>query len=142
MTDNHRGTEADGGTTSTDTRADAPELVRPADLEAVEDTPGIVRRVAFERPALVVAESTIAPGTTTGWHHHGERDVYGFLVRGEAVLEYGEQGRTTGRAPAFFHVPAGTVHRETNTGDGELVVAAHFLGEGPVVGNVEGPGDG
>lgn len=138
MTDYHQGPRPDGGTASAEA-AGTPEIVRPADLDAIETTPGIVRRVVFEHPELVMGQSTIARNTTTGWHHHGERDVYGYIVRGEGLFEYEDGGPISGRGPAFFHVPAGTVHRETNTGDEEMVVAACFVGSGPVVVNVDDP---
>lgn len=135
MNDDQRQTRTDGGSAADATGA--PEIIDPDELDALETTPGIVRRVVFERPDLVVGQSTIAAGSTTGWHHHGERDVFGYIVRGEGLFEYGDGGRLTGRAPAYFHVPAGTLHRETNTGDEDLVVAAGFVGAGPVVVNVD-----
>ena len=137
MNDDQRQTRADGGSATDATGA--PEIVDPDELDALETTPGIVRRVVFERPDLVVGQSTIAAGSTTGWHHHGEREVFGYIVRGEGLFEYGDGGRLTGRGPAFFHVPAGTLHRETNTGDEDMVVAACFVGAGPVVVNVDDP---
>lgn len=117
------------------------EVVGPEDLEADESTPGIVRRPVFHTDETVMAHSSIEAGTETGWHHHCDRDAYGYVLEGAGVIEFEDDGleRLEFAAPAFFHVPAGTVHRETITADRVAKVVVNFVGSGPVVENVEGP---
>lgn len=117
------------------------DLRTPGELTGEESTPGIVRQPIFETDRTVMARSRIERGTTTGWHHHGDRDAYGYLLAGGATIEYGPGGRERDEleTPMFFHVPAGTVHRETVTSDEDATVVVNFVGSGPVVTNVDGP---
>jgi quercetin dioxygenase-like cupin family protein len=117
------------------------ELRRPEEVSGEESTPGIVRKPIFRTERTVMAKSHIESGTSTGWHHHGDRDAYGYLLEGGGTIEYGPGGRERHElhAPMFFHVPAGTVHRETITSDDDAVVVVNFVGEGPVAINVDGP---
>lgn len=118
-----------------------PEIVTPNDLEGDETTPGIVRRPVFKTETTVMAQSFIEAETTTGWHHHGDRDAYGYMLEGQGVIEYGPEGRESFelRPPLFFHVPAGLVHRETVSPGQDAEVVVNFVGSGPVVVNVDGP---
>ncbi len=118
------------------------EVVRSADLRSGESTQGIVRNTAFEQSGILVARSRIAGGVSSGWHHHGERELYGFLVLGRLRLEYGLKGRlAVDLDPGdFFHIPSRVVHRDVNPAtDHEIVVVNVFAGEGPSVVNVPGP---
>lgn len=118
------------------------EIVSPDELETDESTPGIARETVFETEHNVMVRSTVAGGTTTGWHHHGDRHAYGYVIEGSASVEYGPAGEQTDRASSgdFFYVAPGTVHRELNPTDEEAVVLVSFVGTGPLVENVEGPG--
>ena len=140
MTDNQERTRADGGPTTTPAATAEPAVVAPDELEAADDTPGIARKVAFQTEAAVLVQSRVAGGTESGWHHHGDRHVFGYLIDGRATLEYGpDRERFEGAAPAFFHVPPGVVHRDLNPSDEEQLVVATFVGAGPLVVNVDGP---
>jgi uncharacterized RmlC-like cupin family protein len=108
-------------------------------------SPGIVRHKAFAGDGFQVVRARATPGVVSGWHHHGDYDVYGYMVSGNARFEWGPGGReVVSVAPGdFFHVPARTVHRDVNpsTAEGQEVIL--FLrGAGPVVVNVEGPDSG
>lgn len=48
----------------------------------------------------------VEPRVASGWHHHGDRDVLGFLVRGRARFEFEWAEVEEG---GFFHVPGGDV---------------------------------
>jgi uncharacterized RmlC-like cupin family protein len=104
-------------------------------------TPGIVRDLAFELPGVTQMRARAEPHASSDWHHHGDRDVVGYVVRGRARLEFGPGGAdATEIGPGgFFHVPARLVHRDVNPGDElqELVIA--IVGDGPLVVNVDGP---
>ena len=81
------------------------------------------------------------PRAATGWHHHGERDVLGYVVRGAARFEFGPEGTDSvdvGQG-GFFHVPAGLVHRDVNPLDDLQGIVLCVVGSGPLVVNVDGP---
>lgn len=121
-----------------------------ADIRAIEKdalseapgSPGITRHLAFRGDDFLVVRSRVEPGVVSGWHHHGEHDVYGYLISGSIRFEDGPRGRdATSVSPGgFFHVPARTVHRDINPSATEGQEAILFLrGSGPMVVNVEGP---
>jgi len=78
----------------------------------------------------------------SGWHHHGARRLYGFLVSGRLRLEYGPRGTEDVelRSGDFFQIPPGLVHRDVNPDrERELVVVNTLVGKGTPVVNVPGP---
>ncbi|HSG12270.1 MAG TPA: cupin domain-containing protein, partial [Gaiellaceae bacterium] len=77
----------------------------------------------------------------SGWHHHGDREVLGYVVRGQARFEFGPGGResTEVGTGGFFHVPRGIVHRDVNPADEPQELVLAFIGQGPLVVNVDGP---
>lgn len=117
------------------------EAVAEEELKRGDDTPGIVRKVAFETDNNVTVKGHVAGGVESGWHTHCDRHVYGYLVDGTAVLEYGAGGkeRLPLDAGEFFHLQPRTVHRDVNPSDEEQVWILNFVGEGPLVENVDGP---
>jgi len=118
------------------------EVVKMASMEEAEPTPGIVRDKAFESKTVLFARSRVPGGTKSAWHHHGDRDVYGFILSGRLRFDFGRGGRSSVQALTgdYFHIPAGLVHRDVNPQPNqEAVVVNIFLGEGPSVFNVSGP---
>lgn len=117
------------------------EVVTAEELSADESTPGVARKTVFSTGDSVVVQSHVAGGTTSGWHHHGDRHAYGYVIEGEGRVDYGPDGGETLEAGAgdFFAIAPGTVHRDVNPTDDEVVVLVCFVGSGPVVVNVEGP---
>src|SRR6266571_3092244 len=112
------------------------EVVRDSDLTKGASTDGITRRRAFESGDVLVSQSRVGPGVASGWHHHGTRHLYGFLVSGQLQLEYLLNGTqmVTVQAGDFFHIPVGLVHRDLNPDqDRELVVVNVLAGKGPAV---------
>lgn len=71
------------------------EVVSPDEVVADESTPGVVRTPVFETEKAVMVQSEIDDATTTGWHHHGDRRVYGYIVDGAGAVEYGLGGNQT-----------------------------------------------
>jgi len=107
-----------------------------------DSTEGIVRKKAFESETTIVSQSQVAPGVVSGWHHHGTRQLYGFIVLGRLQLEYFLRRREIAdlNIGDFFHIPAGLVHRDLNPNkDRELVVVNILVGSGPAVINVDSP---
>jgi uncharacterized RmlC-like cupin family protein len=114
------------------------EVTRGTTLTKGSYTRGIARNVAFEADGVLLARSRIKGGVKSGWHHHGTRDLYGFVISGRLRLEYnGGNEVAEVRAGDFFHIPVGLVHRDVNLGREEAVVVNISLGQGPPVVNVE-----
>lgn len=111
----------------------------PADaLSNTPSTPGITRHLAFKDDEHMVIRSRAEPGTVSGWHHHGDYDVYGYVASGTARFENAADEKdliTVGQGD-FFHVPPHTVHRESNPSPDERLEVILFLrGDGPLVVN-------
>ncbi|HEV2591311.1 MAG TPA: cupin domain-containing protein [Gaiellaceae bacterium] len=110
-------------------------------LRAGAATPGIVREISFDLSGVTQMRARAEPNAATGWHHHGGRDVLGYVVRGCARFEFGPGGRSSVDVPegGFFHVPAGLVHRDVNPADEPQEIVLAIVGEGLLVVNVDGP---
>lgn len=114
----------------------------PADLASADPTPGMNRALAFELPLLWAGQVVTEPGAVSGWHHHERNESSLYIVRGVLRLEFeGHDGYVDAGPGAFVHVPAWTVHRESNpTREPSLAVIARVGGGIPTV-NVERPGE-
>jgi uncharacterized RmlC-like cupin family protein len=117
-------------------------VVGAADLQDADPTPGMHRQQAFAVPGLWAGVVRTDPAATSGWHHHGEHETSLYVVRGRMRLEFGPGGREVVEAGPgdFLHVPAGTVHRESNPSDSHasLAIIAR-AGTGAATVNVDGP---
>ena len=113
-----------------------------AELDEPDRTADVSRRVAFETEDTIMIQSRVAGGVTTGWHHNGDRHVYGFVVKGYPMLEYGPEGDTSVDLDlgSFVDVPPHTVRRVVNPTDEDWVVVISFVGSGPPAVSVDGPG--
>jgi mannose-6-phosphate isomerase-like protein (cupin superfamily) len=107
-------------------------------------TPGVVREVAFDTSRATLMRARAEGGAASGWHHHGDRDVLGHVVRGRARFEFGPGGRESVDVEegGFFHVPAGLVHRDVNPLEEPQEIILTVVGEGPLVVNLDGPAPG
>lgn len=113
------------------------ELHKDALLETLA-TPGIARHLAFEGEGCRVLRARSDPGATSGWHHHGDYDVYGYIVSGSGRFETALGEAISVGSGDFFHVPAHTVHREINPSSEEGNEMILFLrGTGQLVFNVD-----
>lgn len=121
--------------------SDIPEFVTLDEMASAAETSGVDRRLAFETENNVMVRSRVDGDSATGWHHHGERHVYVYLVEGDVALEYGPDGRhrLEGSAPMFVHIPPKVVHRDINPADTEQISVINFVGSGPMVVNVDEP---
>ncbi|HEX7188581.1 MAG TPA: cupin domain-containing protein [Actinomycetes bacterium] len=120
---------------------EALHVVHPDELVAADPTTGMRRQRAFEVPGLWAGVVDTDPGAASGWHHHGEHESSLYIVAGTMRLEFGPGGNSAVEAQAgdFVHVPAGTVHRESNPGDGVSRAVIARAGEGAPTVNVDGP---
>jgi len=119
------------------------EVVRKDQLQTGYPTPGVVRSRAFETADLVLSQTQLDSGIVSGWHHHAERHLYGFMIAGRLKLEFGKDGKESVEVVPgdFFHIPPGLIHRDVNPErNDKLVVVGIAVGPGPPVINVNGPG--
>jgi mannose-6-phosphate isomerase-like protein (cupin superfamily) len=120
---------------------DRVSAVAPNGLSAGASTPGISREVAFDTDRSTLVRSYAEAGAVTGWHHHGDREVHGYVVRGRARFEFGPGGSesTDVVEGGFFHVPARLIHRDVNPLAERQELVLSVVGDGPLVVNVDGP---
>ena len=116
-------------------------VFRLDDLQAADPTPGMERLRAFELDRLWAGQVRTAPGAVSGWHHHDVNESSLYVVEGILRLEFeGHEGWVDAHAGDFVHVPAFTVHRESNPGDvPSLAVIARAGGGIPTVNVDEAP---
>ena len=118
------------------------EVIHVSDSKEGDPTRGIVRDKAFEKEGIVIGRSRVGGGVESAWHHHGMRDVYGFIVSGRLRFDFGKGGEDSveARMGDFFHIPVGLIHRDVNPDQRkEAVVVNVMVGKGPPVVNVQGP---
>jgi quercetin dioxygenase-like cupin family protein len=120
---------------------DRVSALAPDGLEAGAPTPGVLREIAFDTSRATLMRARAEGRAASGWHHHGDRDVLGYVVRGRARFEFGAGGAESTEVDegGFFHVPAGLVHRDVNPSDEPQEIILSVVGEGPLVVNLEGP---
>jgi uncharacterized RmlC-like cupin family protein len=101
----------------------------------------LVRELAFDTDRAMLIRARADGGVVSGWHHHGQREVLGHVLRGHVRFEFGPGGTETTDVEegGYFRVPAGLVHRDVNPTDEPQDLVIAFVGTGPLVVNVEGP---
>jgi uncharacterized RmlC-like cupin family protein len=99
------------------------------------------RRAFFATDRVLLVRARVEGRVASGWHHHGDREVLGYLVKGRARFEFGHGGSQCSEVEegGFFHVPLGLVHRDVNPTDEPQEFVLAFVGQGPLVVNVETP---
>lgn len=120
-----------------------PIVVRAEDgiLPAGPQTPGMERRQLLEHEDRWIGWVRTQPGMASGWHHHGDRDTYIFMVGGSIKIEFGPGGRESIQPGAgdMGYVPPRIVHREITGDDGPGEAFVVRIGSGPPNVNVDGP---
>ena len=115
-------------------------VVRAADLVPADPTPGMDRKRAFEAPGLWSGRVETAAGAVSGWHHHDSNESSLYVVSGVLRLEFeGYDGYVDAEAGDFVHVPAFTVHRESNPTDEPSLAVIARAGDGIPTVNVDAP---
>ena len=120
---------------------DRVSAIAPDGLSAGASTPGVSREVAFDTARATLMRARAEGGAATGWHHHGDRDVLGYVLHGRARFEFGPGGAesTEVEEGGFFHVPAGLIHRDVNPLDEPQEIVLTVVGDGPLVVNLDSP---
>lgn len=123
------------------TKAAAVTAVAADEVRPVEGTPGIERFLALESERAMLIRTRGGPRIESGWHHHGRREVFGHVLRGRVRFEFGPGGgsNTYVEEGGYFHIPVGLVHRDVNPDDAPQDLVIAFVGEGPLVVNLDGP---
>jgi uncharacterized RmlC-like cupin family protein len=116
-------------------------VIRSPDLAPTDPTPGMRRQLAIDAPGLWAGIVDTEPGATSGWHHHGDHETSLFVVTGTMRLDFGADGASSVVAGPgdFVHVPAHTVHRESNPSGVVSTAVIARSGTGPPTINVDGP---
>jgi mannose-6-phosphate isomerase-like protein (cupin superfamily) len=104
-------------------------------------TPGMERRQLIDDGDRWLGWLRTDPGIAGGWHHHGERDSYVYVLRGRLTIEYGRDGgqRLTAVAGDLIFNPSHLVHREITGPQGPAECLVVRIGPGPLNVNVDGP---
>ena len=120
---------------------DSVTLVTPEQLrEAAGQTAGMQRLEAVAWPGVWSGIARTAPGSRSGWHHHGRWDTIAYVLSGAVRLELGGEHDVVVAEPGdFLKIPAGVVHRESNPTDVEQALVIIRTGDGPIVVAVDDP---
>ena len=104
-------------------------------------TAGMDRRTLLDRDDAWAGWVRTDAGVAGGWHHHGERDSYIYVLRGNVRVDFGPGGReaVTARAGDFVFNPARMIHREVTSPEEPAELFIIRLGPGPLNVNVDGP---
>ena len=70
---------------------------------------------------------TLQPGEETGWHKHNVPG-FGFMLEGEATVDYQGHGTRTYKAGEALIETVGVAHNGRNSGTGPLRILAVFMG--------------
>lgn len=115
-------------------------VIRAADLEPADPTPGMLRKRAFERPILWAGRVETAPGSVSAWHHHDKNETSLYVVSGLMRLECeGVEGYLDAGPGDFVYVPAFTIHRESNPSEEPALAVIARAGGGIPTVNVAPP---
>lgn len=114
-------------------------VVTEDELVVGDPTTGMLRRRAFEVPGLWAGQVVTDPGGVSAWHHHDSNVSLLYVVRGVLRLECeGVEGFVDATAGSYVHVPAFTVHRESNPGSDPSLAVIARSGRGIPTVNVAG----
>ena len=124
---------------------------RPIVVRAVEGaiaqgppTPGMERRQIMDEDNTWVGWVRAEAGLAGGWHHHGDRESYIYVLSGRVTIGYGPGGSEEVKAVAgdFIYNPARMIHREITGADEPAELFVVRVGTGPQNVNVDGPDPG
>jgi uncharacterized RmlC-like cupin family protein len=120
-----------------------PTVIRSRDVPAPPGppTPGMDRRQLLDDGDRWIGWVRTDAGVAGGWHHHGDRDSYVYVISGSIDIEFGSGGRervTAGPGDVVVN-PREVVHREVTGPDGPAELFVVRVGPGPLTVNVDGP---
>ena len=124
--------------------ASRPVVVHPGEAPAEPTAPGLqIRQYADPDGRWSGWSGWIRneAGDVSEWHHHAANETFVYVIRGSITIEFGPDGAESIEAHAgdFFHVPAGTIHRETTGQESDLEAFVLRIGQEPEYVDVDGP---
>jgi uncharacterized RmlC-like cupin family protein len=113
--------------------------------EATTQTPGMKRLEAIsgkrsDSEKIWMGENHVPGGISSADHHHGESETGIYVVSGNPVFVFIEDGveRRIATSPGdYVYVPPFVPHREENPGDGEAIVVLARSTQEAIVVNLE-----
>ncbi len=104
-------------------------------------TPGMLRHQLIDHDDRWIGWVQTEAGLAGGWHHHGDRDSYVYVLRGAVTIDSGPGGRdhVTAVAGDLVFNPARVVHREVTAPGEPAELLVLRVGPGPLNVNVDGP---
>ncbi len=116
-------------------------IVRGDTMSAGPVSQNVIRKSTRIDESVSVGVVSNGSKTTTGWHHHGKRTAYVYVVRGQVRIEWGPGGRESADLASgdFYVISPNTIHREANPASEENCWIGFVVGSGAEVVNVEGP---
>jgi uncharacterized RmlC-like cupin family protein len=121
-------------------------IVKSGELDPnTPQTPGMTRAAAIDRARagaekLWAGTVTIHPNAKTGAHHHGELESVIYVLKGRALMRWGERLEFVAEADPgdFIYVPPYVPHQEINADrDQPLECVVVRSGQEPIVVNLE-----
>ena len=129
-----------------DWKANGIRIVHAGQLDCnTPQTPGMSRAAAITRARtgaekLWAGTVVVQPNARTGAHHHGELESVIYIVRGRALMRWGDHLEFSEEAGPgdFIYVPPYVPHQECNADPNEPVEAVLVrTGQEPVVINLD-----
>lgn len=111
----------------------APDAAGEDDLVPTAPLANLTRLAPFPDAPVQQVRGHADGRVESEWHHHGDNDVFGYVIDGEGYVEWGteaEERKLVGTGQ-FFHVPAGVVHRDVNPSDDEQDYLLWLAGSEP-----------
>ena len=88
-----------------------------------------------------MGQAHVGPGTNSGNHHHGDSETAIYVVSGNPVFVFAQDGQEVRLTPEpgdYVFVPPWTPHREENPGSDEAVVVLARSSQEAIVVNLPG----
>jgi uncharacterized RmlC-like cupin family protein len=130
----------------TDWKANGIKIVHAGELDCkTPQTPGMSRAAAITHARtgaekLWAGTVVVAPNARTGAHHHGELESVIYIVKGRALMRWGDHLEFSEEAGPgdFIYVPPYVPHQECNADPNEPVEAVLVrTGQEPIVINLD-----
>jgi uncharacterized RmlC-like cupin family protein len=129
-----------------DWKANGIKIVHAGELDGnTPQTPGMSRAAAITHARtgaekLWAGTVVVAPNARTGAHHHGELESVIYIVKGRALMRWGDHLEFSEEAGPgdFIYVPPYVPHQECNADPNEPVEAVLVrTGQEPIVINLD-----
>jgi uncharacterized RmlC-like cupin family protein len=129
-----------------DWKANGIKIVHAGELDCnTPQTPGMSRAAAITHARtgaekLWAGTVVVAPNARTGAHHHGELESVIYIVKGRALMRWGDHLEFSEEAGPgdFIYVPPYVPHQECNADPNEPVEAVLVrTGQEPIVINLD-----